>query len=97
MEEEIKSLKGKLKISIWINALMAMIAFVFFIYAFIQRAEAVRQHELVKVFSIQAHKSAQEALQQKEIAEQSMLMAEKERMLAEEFVQKAAEAHSKKK
>ena len=97
MEEEVKSLKGKLKISIWINALMAMIAFVFLIYAFIQRAEAVRQHEVAKVFSIQAHKSAQEALQQKEIAEQSMLMAEKQRMQAEEFVQKAAEAHSKKK
>lgn len=96
MEEEIKSLKRKLKISFWINSLLVLIAFMFFIYAFIQRAEAVRQKELANDFILQAQRSAAEAIVQREIAEQERQMAEAQKADAEEFAKRTAEAMKKK-
>lgn len=97
MEEEVKSLKRKLKIYKLMIAFFILIAFGCFMFAFVQSAEAKRQEEMVRQLAIQEHKCAEEALKQKKIAEQAMQMAQAQRTQAEEFAKRAAEAQAKKK
>ncbi len=87
-EQRIKELEQKRKLerartTAIVFGVLMVIALMFLVFAFVQRAEAQKQEALAKGLAVKAEKSAQDALAQKDIAEKAKDIAEEEKRKAE--------------
>lgn len=95
-EQRIKELEQKRKLqrartTAIVFGILMVIAILFLVYAFVQRAEAQRQTKAAKDNLTLAEKNAKDALEKKKLAEEATAKAEAERLRAEEEKKRAEE------